>query len=51
MTFSRKARSALRKKREIARGVRKDEKEWERWGFDTEEEFDAWNNAPVVKED
>lgn len=49
--ITRKARTTLRKNREIARGVRKQEKEWERWGFDSKEEFDAWNNEPVRSED
>jgi hypothetical protein len=51
MAFSRKARTVQRKKREEARGIRKVDKEWERWGFDTKEQFEVWNNEPVRKED
>ena len=47
MAFTRKARNAQRKQREIACNVRKDIPDGIKRGFDSEEEFNAWNTAPL----
>ena len=47
MAFTRKARNAQRKQREIACNVRKDIPDWIKRGFDSEDEFNAWNTAPL----